>query len=129
VAQSKVVRLGRGLPAAGGQRSTARLTEAHWDLGVALGGEGGSRLAGALDRPTSPDTLLRRVKDWLGPAVRRFGSCLEGEGVRARRDLNLHVRSHTGVSLRIRHRFGFDQRDPKTVQAGEAIELVEDLLE
>jgi transposase len=49
-------------------RSTARLTEAHRDIGFALGGEAGSRLAGTLDMPTSPDTLLRRIKDWPGPA-------------------------------------------------------------
>jgi len=49
-------------------RSTTRLTEAHRHIGFALGGEAGSRLAGALDLPTSPDTLLRRVKDWSGPA-------------------------------------------------------------
>jgi transposase len=44
-------------------RSTARLTDAHRAVGFALGGEAGSRLAGRLDMPTSPDTLLRRVKD------------------------------------------------------------------
>jgi transposase len=52
---------------AGHARSTARLTEAHRDIGFALGGEAGSRLAGVLDMPTSPDTLLRRVKDCPGP--------------------------------------------------------------
>jgi transposase len=44
-------------------RSTARLTDAHRVIGLALGGEAGSRLAEHLDLPTSPDTLLRRVKD------------------------------------------------------------------
>src|SRR5262245_54162857 len=43
-------------------RSTARLTEAHRAVGFALGGEAGARLAQRLDMPTSPDTLLRRVK-------------------------------------------------------------------
>lgn len=43
-------------------RSTARLAGAHGAIGFALGGEAGSRLAGHLDMPTSPDTLLRRVK-------------------------------------------------------------------
>jgi transposase len=47
-------------------RSTARLSDAHRDIGFALGGEAGSRLAGSLDMPTSPDTLLRRVKGWPG---------------------------------------------------------------
>jgi transposase len=44
-------------------RATDRLTVARRDLGFALGGEAGARLAEQLDMPTSPDTLLRRVKD------------------------------------------------------------------
>jgi transposase len=44
-------------------RSTTRLTDAHRVIGFALGGEAGSRLAQRLDMPTSPDTLLRRVKN------------------------------------------------------------------
>jgi transposase len=44
-------------------RSTARLSEAHRSIGVALGGEAGARLAEHLDMPTSPDTLLRRIRD------------------------------------------------------------------
>lgn len=43
-------------------RTTDRLTEAHRSIGFALGGEAGSRLAARLALPTSPDTLLRRVK-------------------------------------------------------------------
>jgi transposase len=43
-------------------RTTASLTEAHRLIGFALGGEAGSRLAAHLALPTSPDTLLRRVK-------------------------------------------------------------------
>lgn len=43
-------------------RTTDRLTEAHRSIGFALGGEAGSRLATHLALPTSPDTLLRRVK-------------------------------------------------------------------
>lgn len=43
-------------------RTTTRLTEAHRLIGFALGGEAGSRLAAHLALPTSPDTLLRRVK-------------------------------------------------------------------
>jgi transposase len=57
-------------------RSTTRLSEAHRDIGFALGGEAGGRLAGSLGMPTSPDTLLRRVRDWLGepgPAPRCVG--------------------------------------------------------
>jgi transposase len=43
-------------------RTTGRLTDAHRAVGFALGGEAGARLAADLDMPTSPDTLLRRVK-------------------------------------------------------------------
>jgi len=43
-------------------RSTTRLTDTHRHLGLALGGEPGARLAAKLGMPTSPDTLLRRVK-------------------------------------------------------------------
>ena len=57
-------RLPQALPAHA--RSTTRRTEAHRDIGFALGGEAGGRLAGLLHMPTSPDTLLRRVKAWPG---------------------------------------------------------------
>jgi transposase len=57
-------------------RSTTRLTGAHCDIGFALGGEAGSRLAERLGLPTSPDTLLRRVQaspDGPAPAPRYVG--------------------------------------------------------
>jgi transposase len=41
---------------------TVRLNHALQRIGVALGGEGGSRLACGLALPTSPDTLLRRIR-------------------------------------------------------------------
>jgi hypothetical protein len=44
-------------------RTTARLAGAHCAVGFALGGEAGARLARRLGMPTSPDTLLRRVKE------------------------------------------------------------------
>jgi transposase len=43
-------------------RSTIRLSQAHGQIGLALGGEAGSRLATDLAMPISADTLLRRVK-------------------------------------------------------------------
>jgi len=43
-------------------RTTATLADAHTAIGFSVGGEAGSRLAIALAMPTSPDTLLRRVK-------------------------------------------------------------------
>jgi transposase len=57
-------------------RATDRLASAHRAIGLALGGEAGSRLADRLDRPTSPDTLLRRVKntpDEVDPPPRYIG--------------------------------------------------------
>ena len=43
-------------------RTTSRLTQTHQAIGCALGGEAGSRLTIRLSVATSPDTLLRRVK-------------------------------------------------------------------
>jgi transposase len=43
-------------------RTTTRLARTHLAIGSALGGEAGARLAEKLALPTSPDTLLRRVK-------------------------------------------------------------------
>lgn len=43
-------------------QATTRLTDTHRDIGLALGGEPGSRLAAKLGMRTSADTLLRRVK-------------------------------------------------------------------
>jgi transposase len=47
-------------------RATDRLREAHEAIGSALGGESGSRLTVRLAIATSPDTLLRRVKQLEG---------------------------------------------------------------
>lgn len=44
-------------------RTTADLADAHRHLGLALGGEAGARSAADLGLPTSPDTILRRVKN------------------------------------------------------------------
>lgn len=49
-------------PVAAHARTTGRLTDAHRVVGFALGGEAGARLCEHLAVPTSPDTLLRRVK-------------------------------------------------------------------
>jgi transposase len=43
-------------------RTTTRLAQVHLAIGSALGGEAGARLAEKVAMPTSPDTLLRRVK-------------------------------------------------------------------
>ena len=44
-------------------RVTNRLRRSHKAMGYALGGEAGSRLAAFMAMSTSPDTLLRRVKE------------------------------------------------------------------
>jgi transposase len=44
-------------------RTTTELADSHRSIGFALGGEAGSRLAAKLSLPTSPDTILRRVKN------------------------------------------------------------------
>jgi transposase len=44
-------------------RTTGALADTHRQIGLALGGEAGARLAATLSVPTSPDTLLRRVKE------------------------------------------------------------------
>src|SRR5262245_4295812 len=57
-------------------RTTARLHKTHRLIGQALGGEAGARLAVPLGLPTSPDTLLRRVRRAplsQPPAVRVLG--------------------------------------------------------
>jgi transposase len=54
--------------AAARARTTVRLHKAHGDIGLALGGEAGARLAGRLHMATSPDTLLRRVRQAPLPA-------------------------------------------------------------
>ena len=43
-------------------RTTTDLADAHTAIGFTAGGEPGSRLAATLAMPTSPDTLLRRIK-------------------------------------------------------------------
>jgi hypothetical protein len=43
-------------------RSSRRLQDVHAQIGLAVGGEGGARLAKSLAMPTSPDTILRRIR-------------------------------------------------------------------
>ena len=49
-------------------RTTLGLAQTHRAIGAALGGEAGARLAAKTAVPTSPDTLLLRVKNVDNPA-------------------------------------------------------------
>jgi transposase len=67
-------------------RTTSELADSHRAIGLALGGEAGARLAAKLSLPTSPDTILRRVKDGPdepSPAPRFVGlddwACRKGQ--------------------------------------------------
>jgi transposase len=111
-------------------RSTDRLSAAHHAIGLALGGEAGSRLAQHLDMPTSPDTLLRRIKstpdepasppryvgvdDWAIRKGQRYGTLLidleRGRvlDILPGRDgeaVKLWLRNHPGVEIITRDRW------------------------
>jgi transposase len=110
-------------------RTTTSLAQTHRAIGVALGGEAGARLAAKTAVPTSPDTLLRRVKhfevsaqkplrfvgidDWAWCKGQRYGTIvvdLETSTVvdllpdRDAATVSAWLRAHPGVELISRDR-------------------------
>ncbi len=61
-------------------RRTSRMATALTHIGLALGGEAGARLAGDLQLPTSPDTLLRLVRSTEEQFTARAGGPRSQEG-------------------------------------------------
>jgi transposase len=110
-------------------RTTASLAQTHRAIGAALGGEAGARLAAKTAVPTSPDTLLRRVRqvevpapkplrfvgidDWAWCKGQRYGTIvvdLETSTVvdllpdRDAATVSVWLRAHPGVELVSRDR-------------------------
>ena len=111
-------------------RTTTRLAQTHLAIGSALGGEAGARLAAKTAVPTSPDTLLRRVKqagtrssdaprfvgidDWAWCKGQRYGTIvvdLEKSDVidllpdRDAETVKTWLKAHPGVELVSRDRW------------------------
>jgi transposase len=120
-----------GAAAARSARRTARLESVQCQLGFALGGEAGARLAGRLTMPASPDTLLRlvhravvplpptprvlAVDDWAWRRGQNYGSILvdlERNKVvdllpdRETDTLSAWLRRHGGIEIVARDRAG-----------------------
>jgi transposase len=112
-------------------RTTTQLETAHRHIGMELGGEAGARLACRLCMPTSPDTLLRRIRstppggltvprilgidDWAFRKGTRYGTILcdlERQRVvdllpdRQAETLARWLKDHPGVSVISRDRAG-----------------------
>jgi transposase len=139
--------------------SAARLGDAHRSIGSALGGEEGARLAFRLGMPTSPDTLLRRIKevviaspqtprvlgvdDWAWRKGRSYGTILVDLERRAVIDLlpgrdgtALHqwLTEHPGVEVISRDRAGAyaqaaTQAAPQATQVADRWHLLKNVRE
>jgi transposase len=140
-------------------RTTGPLTETHRAIGFAVGGEAGARLAERLAVPTSPDTVLRRVKtapaedqappryvgvdDWAWKKGHRYGTILidleRGRVIdllpgRDGTALRLWLAEHPGVELMSRDRWpafaeAITAAAPKARQVADRWHLLKNLRE
>jgi transposase len=140
-------------------RSTDRLSSTHQAIGFALGGEAGGRLSQQLAMPTSPDTLLRRVKksteeprqptrflgvdDWALRKGQRYGTILidlESSRVldllpgRDGEALKTWLQAHPGVEVITRDRWpafaqAATEAAPEALQVADRWHLLKNLRE